>query len=157
MAGKTFVACRPPWGRAERRRFRWRAFAVWGMMRPRDSRAARTRRHNEKRLRHPPTIDPRSFPWIRKRFWPRTADVGGGGTRYACEGRRCGQGGNVHVTRPDNFDQLRSFLRRLLQLIPHLALEVPPSLRRRPNDQIHLELSDNTHTPSLPSLFDPGS
>ena len=34
------------------------------------------------------------------------------------EGDEVAIGGNVHVTRPDNFNQLRSLLTRLLQLVP---------------------------------------
>ena len=34
------------------------------------------------------------------------------------QGAEVDVGKNVHVTRPDNFDQLRGFLRRLLQHLP---------------------------------------
>jgi CheY-like chemotaxis protein len=37
------------------------------------------------------------------------------------EGDEVAVGRNVHVTRPDNFNQLRSLLTRLLQQIPHAA------------------------------------
>jgi CheY-like chemotaxis protein len=37
------------------------------------------------------------------------------------EGDEVAIGGNVHVTRPDNFNQLRSLLTRLLQLAPTAA------------------------------------
>jgi CheY-like chemotaxis protein len=37
------------------------------------------------------------------------------------EGDEIAIGENVHVTRPDNFDQLRSLLARLLQRIPRAA------------------------------------
>jgi CheY-like chemotaxis protein len=37
------------------------------------------------------------------------------------EGDEVAIGENVHVTRPDNFDQLRSLLARLLQRIPRAA------------------------------------
>lgn len=37
------------------------------------------------------------------------------------EGDEVAVGRNVHVTRPDNFDQLRNLLTRLLQQIPHAA------------------------------------
>jgi CheY-like chemotaxis protein len=37
------------------------------------------------------------------------------------EGDEVAIGENVHVTRPDNFDQLRSLLARLLQRIPQAA------------------------------------
>lgn len=37
------------------------------------------------------------------------------------EGDEIAIGGNVHVTRPDNFNQLRSLLARLLNRIPQVA------------------------------------
>ena len=37
------------------------------------------------------------------------------------EGDEVAIGGNVHVTRPDNFNQLRSLLTRLLELVPTAA------------------------------------
>jgi len=37
------------------------------------------------------------------------------------EGDEVAIGENVHVTRPDNFDQLRSLLARLLQMVPKAA------------------------------------
>ena len=37
------------------------------------------------------------------------------------EGDEVAMGQNVHVTRPDNFNQLRSFLARLLHKIPNAA------------------------------------
>jgi len=64
------------------------------------------------------------------------------------EGAEVALGNNVYITRPDNFDQLRGFIARLL------SPAMPPPATLRIVDRTRSRRSDSTRRPRLPDRRD---
>ena len=71
------------------------------------------------------------------------------------EGAEVALGNNVYITRPDNFDQLRGFIGRLLSpATPATPAPVPAPAKLRIVDRTRSRHSDSTRTPRLPGRRD---
>ena len=68
------------------------------------------------------------------------------------EGAEVALGNNVYITRPDNFDQLRGFIARLLS--PTTPAPVPAPATLRIVGRTRSRHSDSTRTPRLPDRRD---